>query len=112
MADEAPKGTKSQLAFALAHGGSVAAWARDNEVPKRTAYRWSKYANVRKTTENGKDTLTFSARTAATQSELTTPRHEAAATITSLLIYSLLSRRGIRCFGESHRLSARGPVYQ
>ena len=52
MADEAPKGTKSQLAFALAHGGSVAAWARANEVPKRTAYRWSKDPNVRKTVES------------------------------------------------------------
>ena len=56
MADEARKSTKSQLDFALAHGSSDAAWARADELPKRTAYRRSKDANVRKTTENGKDT--------------------------------------------------------
>ena len=41
MADEARNSTKSQLAFAFAHGSSVAARACADEVPKRTAYRGS-----------------------------------------------------------------------
>jgi hypothetical protein len=45
------KGTKSQLAFALAKGITVAKWARTHDVPKRTAYRWSKDPIVRRQVE-------------------------------------------------------------
>jgi hypothetical protein len=48
MGEEKQKGTKPQLAIALAQGSSVTAWARDNNVPKPTAYRWAKEPEVRK----------------------------------------------------------------
>lgn len=37
---------KAGLAIAMATGGTVAAWARDNQVPKRTAYTWSRSPEV------------------------------------------------------------------
>ena len=41
MSQEQRKGTKTQLALALARGVSVAEWARATGVPRKTAYRWS-----------------------------------------------------------------------
>jgi hypothetical protein len=43
--------TKIQLALALAQGVSVRAWARDQNVPKSTAYYWSKDPKVRRVIE-------------------------------------------------------------
>ena len=37
-----PQGLKTKLALAIAEGISVAAWARANKIPKRTAYLWAK----------------------------------------------------------------------
>jgi hypothetical protein len=42
MAEQHRKGQKTQLTVALAQGISAAKWARINEVPIATAYRWSK----------------------------------------------------------------------
>jgi hypothetical protein len=39
---------KSELALALASGVSVATWAKANNVPKSTAYEWSKDPEVRR----------------------------------------------------------------
>jgi hypothetical protein len=38
---------RTQLAVAIAERMSVAAWARTNNVPKRTAFRWAREAKVR-----------------------------------------------------------------
>jgi hypothetical protein len=51
MSEEPQKATKVQLAFALAQGSSIRAWARAHQVPPRTAQRWSKDPKVRKTVE-------------------------------------------------------------
>lgn len=48
MADEAQGQKKHQLAQALANGTSVAAWIRENGVPRRTAYRWARDPKVRR----------------------------------------------------------------
>ncbi len=48
MGDETQRGTKAQLAVALAQGRSITAWARDNNVPRPTVYRWAKEPEVRK----------------------------------------------------------------
>jgi hypothetical protein len=37
---------KSSLALALAGGGTVTAWARENQIPERTAYTWSRSPEV------------------------------------------------------------------
>ena len=50
--DELPQKKKTQLAVAMAQGVSVSAWARGNDVPKRTAYRWAAEPNVRATAES------------------------------------------------------------
>jgi hypothetical protein len=50
--DELPQKKKTQLALAIAQGVSVATWARGNEVPKRTAYRWASEPAVRATVES------------------------------------------------------------
>jgi hypothetical protein len=47
MSQEQPKGGKTQLALALAQGISAAQWARANQVPKNTAYRWARDRKVR-----------------------------------------------------------------
>jgi hypothetical protein len=39
--------TRRSLAIAIGQGVSVAAWARENTVPERTARRWSKEPRVR-----------------------------------------------------------------
>jgi hypothetical protein len=44
-------GTKTQLALAVAQGVRIAAWARTNGVPRRTAFRWAKEPDVRKAVE-------------------------------------------------------------
>jgi phage terminase small subunit len=49
MSEERQRGTKPQLAIALAQGSSVTKWAQDNDVPRPTAYRWAKEPEVRKT---------------------------------------------------------------
>ena len=43
---------KTQLALAIAQGRSVALWARDNQVPRRTAYRWASQPDLRATVES------------------------------------------------------------
>jgi hypothetical protein len=44
--------TKIQLALAIAQGRSVALWARDNRVPRSTAYRWASQPEVRAAAES------------------------------------------------------------
>jgi hypothetical protein len=43
--------TKTQLALAISQGSSVAVWARDNRVPRSTAYLWSSQPDLRATVE-------------------------------------------------------------
>jgi hypothetical protein len=43
---------RTQLALAIAQGRSVALWARDNHVPRSTAYRWASQSEVRSTVES------------------------------------------------------------
>ena len=38
---------KMQLAIAIAQGSTASAWARANDVPRQTAWRWSKEPDVR-----------------------------------------------------------------
>jgi hypothetical protein len=52
MSEELPPKKKTQLALAIAQGASVSAWARANEVPLRTAYRWAAEPKVRATVES------------------------------------------------------------
>jgi hypothetical protein len=52
MSQEQPKGGKTQLALALAQGISAAQWARANQVPKNTAYRWARDPKVRSAIES------------------------------------------------------------
>ena len=51
MSEELPNGRKTQLALAIAQGTSVGSWARDNDVPRRTAYRWASDPKVRHVVE-------------------------------------------------------------
>jgi hypothetical protein len=51
MADELTEDIKTQLALALAQGISVIRWARTNNVPKTTAYRWAQEPQLRKEVE-------------------------------------------------------------
>jgi hypothetical protein len=48
MSEEPAKGTKTQLALAIAQGVPVAAWARSSGVSRRTAFYWAKHPEVRK----------------------------------------------------------------
>jgi len=50
--EEVPQKQKTQLALAMAQGVTVAAWARANRVPRRTANRWAADPNVRATAES------------------------------------------------------------
>jgi len=52
MHEERPRSRKTELALAIANGMSVTAWARANEVPKRTAYRWAREPEVRAAVES------------------------------------------------------------
>ena len=46
MPEEVPQQKKTRLALAIARGESVAAWARQNEVPRRTGFRWARDTKV------------------------------------------------------------------
>jgi hypothetical protein len=52
MSEEHRPSKKTQLALAVAQGESVAEWARTNEVPRRTAFRWAKEVSVRTAVES------------------------------------------------------------
>jgi hypothetical protein len=52
MSGERPRSAKTELVLAIANGTSVAAWARGNNVPKRTAYRWSREPKFRAAVES------------------------------------------------------------
>jgi hypothetical protein len=52
MPGERPRSQKTELALAIANGVSVAVWTRVNDVPKRTAYRWSREPKVRAAVES------------------------------------------------------------
>jgi hypothetical protein len=52
MTRELRQKTKIQLALAVARGRSVALWARDNQVPRSTAYRWASQPEVRAAAES------------------------------------------------------------
>jgi hypothetical protein len=47
MQEDVRNDLKSQLALMIARGKTITAWARQNEVPLRTAYRWSREPQVR-----------------------------------------------------------------
>ena len=51
MLDEHRESTKTQLAAALAQGVSVGKWARENDVPNSTAYRWASEPEIRRAVE-------------------------------------------------------------
>jgi len=46
-----PLNPKDSLAVSIALGKSVCAWARENDVPKSTAYDWAHKPEVRRTVE-------------------------------------------------------------
>ncbi len=52
MQDDVCKEQKARLALAIARGDSVAAWARRNNVPRSTAFRWAKEPSVRRAVES------------------------------------------------------------
>jgi len=52
MTEEFPKGMKTDLALAIAQGKSAALWARDHQVPERTAQRWANDPKVRRLAES------------------------------------------------------------
>ena len=54
MPGERPRSPKTDLALAIANGTSVTAWARANEVPKRTAFRWAREPKVRAAVESSR----------------------------------------------------------
>jgi hypothetical protein len=47
MEDDVRRDRKGKLALAMARGESIASWARQNDVPLRTATRWAKDPKVR-----------------------------------------------------------------
>jgi hypothetical protein len=46
------EGKKTQLALAIARGKPVTEWARQNEVPRRTAFRWASEPSVRRAVDS------------------------------------------------------------
>jgi hypothetical protein len=48
ISEQPQKSTKTQLALAVAHGVSIANWARTCGVPRRTAFRWAKNGSRRR----------------------------------------------------------------
>jgi hypothetical protein len=52
MTRELRRKAKIQLALAIAQGRPVALWARDNQVPRSTAYRWASQPEVRAVAES------------------------------------------------------------
>jgi hypothetical protein len=51
VTENSPSGSKSQLAVAIAKGGTAAKWASKNGVCKRTAQRWAREPEVRAAVE-------------------------------------------------------------
>jgi hypothetical protein len=51
MSEQEREIRKSQLAIAIAQGGSVAEWARANSVPRSTAYKWANEREFRRQVE-------------------------------------------------------------
>jgi X-X-X-Leu-X-X-Gly heptad repeat protein len=47
LPENTPKGRKIKLAIAIANGASISEWASENDVPRRTAYRWASDPKVR-----------------------------------------------------------------
>ncbi len=47
MQEDVRNDLKSQLALMIARGKTINAWATQNDVPLRTAYRWSREPQVR-----------------------------------------------------------------
>jgi hypothetical protein len=54
MSDELQENKKIGLALVIAQGKSVTVWARQNEVPKSTAYYWAKQPEVRRVVESAR----------------------------------------------------------
>jgi hypothetical protein len=52
MSEEVPESKKTQLAYAIAQGKSVVAWARQNDVPTSTAYFWAGQPEVRRVVDS------------------------------------------------------------
>jgi hypothetical protein len=52
MQQEELKNQKTRLALAIARGESVAEWARRNNVPRRSAFRWASDPKVRRSVES------------------------------------------------------------
>jgi len=50
--EEIPLSQQDQLAMAIAQGKSIAGWARQNGVPRRTAQRWATEPDVRRQVED------------------------------------------------------------
>jgi hypothetical protein len=50
--EEIPLSPRDQLAMTIAQGKSIAGWARQNGVPKRTAQRWASEPDVRRQVED------------------------------------------------------------
>jgi hypothetical protein len=50
-ASEVRQSKKAKLALAIARGESISAWARQNEVPERSAFRWAKDPKVTRAVE-------------------------------------------------------------
>jgi len=50
--EELPEAKKIHLAVAIAQGNSVDAWARNNGVPRSTAFRWAAEPEVRRAVES------------------------------------------------------------
>jgi hypothetical protein len=51
MPEEVSLDKKTSLALAIARGQSIAAWAKKNEVPRSTAFRWASEPEVRREAE-------------------------------------------------------------
>ena len=51
MPEEVSLDKKTSLALAIARGQSIAAWAKKNEVPRSTAFRWANEPEVRREAE-------------------------------------------------------------
>ncbi|MFI5461646.1 MAG: hypothetical protein ACHRXM_40190 [Isosphaerales bacterium] len=50
--EEVPLSKQDQLALAIAQGKSVHWWARQNDVPRTTAYRWANDPDLRRQVED------------------------------------------------------------
>jgi hypothetical protein len=51
MSEELSESKKIGLAHAIAQGKSIPVWARQNEVPRSTAYHWARQPEVRSVVE-------------------------------------------------------------